>query len=205
MAFQPFRVFKKPTFRFICNRVVDNSLPFGKLPVQLPVRRLYGSMIHTTEEREPAVCEWIDRETKAHCFRLSESNKRALFQDAASAASQRLPRSRAFLDRLQKLSPELGSQFGLRETAVSEAPLRLIVPPFSKLVEDPYYQVESFIVLSYCWHNEEWKPVPGCEKGWWPISDRMMNLLQKNCGENEGIWIDQLWYWNFPIRLNDMF
>ncbi|KAH8805385.1 heterokaryon incompatibility protein-domain-containing protein [Xylogone sp. PMI_703] len=151
-----------------------------------------SSNIKMESEPEPAICEWVDRETKIHCFRLSETNKRALLRSAALAAEERLPKNKAFLERLHQLSPEFASHFSLRDTGVSEAPFRLLVKEDSKLVTDPFYQVQSYIVLSYCWHNDEWSLAPNLNKGWWPISDRMMKVLQSNCEADEGIWIDQL-------------
>jgi hypothetical protein len=141
---------------------------------------------------DPAVCEWIDRESKVHLFRLSESNKHTLLQKAALTAATRIPKSKAFLSRLQKLSPDFASQLSLRETAISTAPLRLLVNPNSKLVADPTYQVQSFIALSYCWHNPDWDPLPSWQRNWRLISDSMTNLLRRHCGPEEGIWIDQL-------------
>jgi hypothetical protein len=57
----------------------------------------------------------------------------------------------------------------------------------------------SFIAVSYCWHNQEWEPVPSLQDENTssprraPVSQKMLdaiNVLRQD--DSEGVWIDQL-------------
>lgn len=62
------------------------------------------------------------------------------------------------------------------------------------IIEDPNADVSSFLVISYCWRNPSWNPVPAAQSTtlWGqsqPMVDKILSLRES---KDEGIWIDQL-------------
>lgn len=87
----------------------------------------------------------------------------------------------------------VSSLFGRKATAVAQSPFRLI-----KRVTAPAdleSATNSFIALSYCWHNQEWasKEDVGNPSSQIPISPILYEaLMDERVSQDEGIWIDQL-------------
>jgi hypothetical protein len=101
-------------------------------------------------------------------------------------------------------NPQVAALLGYKATAVSEAPFRLVkrIPPpalaaNSQLSSKP--PTDSFIALSYCWHNQDWtakggsEPASGsCPNSKIPISSVLFEaILEQRVSGDEGIWIDQ--------------
>ncbi|KAL8952530.1 MAG: hypothetical protein Q9222_001560 [Ikaeria aurantiellina] len=126
-------------------------------------------------------------------LKVSESNKSPLFR----AASENLPeihqKSRAILKRLQDFYPPSLQLFGLKDTAISQAPLRLLFEQSTQYELSGSSWIKSYIALSYCWHSDEWTPADGLGslQDDWPISSTMvLGFLSQRQNANEGLWID---------------
>lgn len=99
------------------------------------------------------------------------------------------------LDRLQALDPETAKHFEVKSNATSTVPFNLIAENEFEVELEPGPQFESFIAVSYCWHNQEWEPAPTCNvkegPANSPISNQMLGaVLQLRTNKREGIWID---------------
>ena len=125
-------------------------------------------------------------------------SKERLFQDALQTRES-VAESQLVLDRLHQLDPALGNAFMLKESRVPhtnfklcyEADMRSDSPPESSR------GFESYIIMSYCWHNSDWRPLPGYSRtgdlGGFPVSQIMADAFaQRRISRSEGIWIDQL-------------
>lgn len=128
-------------------------------------------------------------------FSLSTIEKQQLLapQDSASF-TQRDSHASQLIEALARLDPSVSEMFALKSEAIADAPLRLLKPRTIPLIADNSSREfhESFIALSYCWHNEEWYQVPE-EISRYPISDDLFFALsQQRLYPGEGIWIDQL-------------
>jgi Heterokaryon incompatibility protein (HET) len=147
---------------------------------------------------------------------LTRRNKKRLFHDSIETCKNSIEKTEALLARLERFDRSTAQEFGFKDVAVSQAPFRLLcsVPTRTKAIRGlknifggfevenskPYWmsssssdtQFNSFIALSYCWHNQNWTPAPGCQplEGW-PISSMMLQaLLNQRQSPDEGIWID---------------
>jgi hypothetical protein len=117
---------------------------------------------------------------------LTRRNKKDLFHNAVEASKNSIEKTEALVARLEKFDPPTAQEFGFKDVAVSQAPFRLLcsVPTWSKAItglknifgrsgvatgksyritcSPSDTQFNSFIALSYCWHNRDWTPAPGC-------------------------------------------
>jgi Heterokaryon incompatibility protein (HET) len=148
---------------------------------------------------------------------LTPENKQHLFQNAIEASKKSMEKTQALLARLEQFDPSIARDFGFKNVAVSQAPFRLLrsIPMRTKAMNGlkkifgrskadkgrsniitssstSDTKFTSFIALSYCWHNQDWRPAPGCKRlEGWPISWTMLNaLLDMRLSQDEGIWID---------------
>ncbi|KAH7143532.1 heterokaryon incompatibility protein-domain-containing protein [Dactylonectria macrodidyma] len=93
---------------------------------------------------------------------------------------------------------QVASLFGLKDNAVSDAPFRLVKQTYRGQQHQNLVLADSYIALSYCWHNPTWltagKKASGSPtKSQIPISEEIFTtILNERRSENEGIWIDQL-------------
>lgn len=127
-------------------------------------------------------------------FTLSTVNKQQLLAQDSVFSAQREARASQLIKKLQGLDLSISEIFAPKSEAVADAPLRLLKPRTIP-VSAGYIsreRPESFIALSYCWHNLDWSEAQeGISRG--PISDDFfLALLQERLYPAEGIWIDQL-------------
>lgn len=99
------------------------------------------------------------------------------------------------LERLRTLDPETAKHFEVKSNGNKTVRFNLICENKSESVSD--FEFESFIAVSYCWHNEEWRPASTCTLNEGPakapISSQMLKaILRLRINKREGIWIDQL-------------
>ena len=95
-------------------------------------------------------------------------------------------------ERMNSAAPDMANNFALKANARSKAPFKLIK-------ECQFTRPQSFIALSYCWHNTDWRLSEHLEGSYtngknfsWPISEYMTKaLLLERVSSNEGIWVDQ--------------
>lgn len=93
---------------------------------------------------------------------------------------------------------QVASLFGLKDNAVSDAPFRLVKQTYIGQQNQNLVLADSYIALSYCWHNPTWptagkKPSGSPTESQIPISkDIFTTILNERRSEDEGIWIDQL-------------
>lgn len=148
---------------------------------------------------------------------LTPQNKQRLFRNACEASKSPIEKTEALMARLERLDPSVARLFGFKSVAISEAPFRLLrtLPKQTKAIswlkkflgrsesgkDRSFFKsssstsdvmFDSFIALSYCWHNQDWTPAPGCQplEGC-PISSMMLDaLLQLRQSQDEGVWID---------------
>ncbi|KAL8713849.1 MAG: hypothetical protein Q9220_001994 [cf. Caloplaca sp. 1 TL-2023] len=134
-------------------------------------------------------------ENVLHLVKVSESNKSILFHKGSDDLPETKRNDRAVLERLQKIYPPALYLFGLKDTAVSQAPLRLLLENQTRYgYRDPLW-VDSYIALSYCWHSDDWTPPEGLGplRHDWPISSTMVpGFLALRRNEDEGLWVDTL-------------
>lgn len=127
-------------------------------------------------------------------FTLSTVDKRKLLAQNPVFSAQRDSRALQLIKELQGLDPSVSGMFAPKSEAVADAPLRLLKPRTISLGSDSILggSDESFIALSYCWHNPDWfEASEEISRG--PISDVLfLALLQERLYPAEGIWIDQL-------------
>ena len=127
-------------------------------------------------------------------FTLSTVKKQQLLAQDSAVSAQRNYRALQLIKELQGLDPSISEAFAPKSEAVADAPLRLLKPRTISLSADSFSREsqESFIALSYCWHNPDWFEAPeDISRG--PISDVLfLALLQERLYPAEGIWIDQL-------------
>ncbi|RDW56747.1 hypothetical protein BP6252_13970 [Coleophoma cylindrospora] len=101
-------------------------------------------------------------------------------------------------DILQGIYNEgVAALFGLKATAVSKAPFRLVKSATIGSNHHISNSPDSYIALSYCWHNHNWvvqdRSDESKSKGSIPISPALFKaLLEERISDDEGIWIDQL-------------
>lgn len=127
-------------------------------------------------------------------FTLSTVDKQQLLARNSVFSAQRDSRASQLVKELQGLDPSISETFAPKSEAVANAPLRLLKPwKFSANADNISREsYESFIALSYCWHNPDWLRSPE-EISRGPISDVLfLALLQERLYPAEGIWIDQL-------------
>lgn len=148
---------------------------------------------------------------------LTTQNKYALMQGAIDASKGSMENAEALLARMEHFDASAAREFGLKEVAVSRAPLRLLRTPTtwdntivslkrtfgaSKNGKEMSFltrssstsdtKFKSFIALSYCWHSDDWALAPQCRRvGDMPISPILLRaLFDQRKSVDEGVWID---------------
>ena len=157
-------------------------------------------------------------EEKFSLVRLSDANKERLLRDASTFLTYAVEDSSKILARMKALNPNIAEQFVSKDIAISGAPLRLMFTKDAEIIEHPEKEVESYSIISYCWHGHDFE-----SKRWWPEYERLGNKVpppwpidyafvedllkprlinedlpphkripRPDVPTNEGIWIDQL-------------
>ncbi|KAF7544843.1 hypothetical protein G7Z17_g9629 [Cylindrodendrum hubeiense] len=117
----------------------------------------------------------------------------------ANAPSLGLPvhqRGEALLKGIH--NAQVAGLFGLKDTAVSDAPFRLVKRIDTRQQHQSLDLADSYIALSYCWHNPTWSTARKRASGSAtkikiPISQEIFEIiLNERRSDHEGVWIDQL-------------
>ena len=124
---------------------------------------------------------------------LAEENKQNLFGSAIHRLQSRRSEAEDVLDNMQRLNPGIAQSFTLKETAVSDFPIRMLVPSVSPLELELGRPVQNHLVVSYCWHHDSWTLAnQGTSFKPWPFGEAMARAtLDMRISEDEGIWLDQ--------------
>lgn len=136
-------------------------------------------------------------------IRLSDENKRDLFQEVCSEFAQRNEDCEPLLARLNQLNENIARDFAPKELGLEKVNLRLIFwatsPIVKALRKDPpeSLPVQSYIVVSYCWHDQhsQWRKADESRLDPWPFGAPMvhslLDALQGGEDSSEGVWIDE--------------
>jgi hypothetical protein len=124
---------------------------------------------------------------------LSERNKEMLLGNAMESMKERQPQAEKVHQRMVQLNPDIAKSFSLKDVAASLAPLRLLFTRDAAVAKYPFQRVSSYIIVSYCWRNEDWATAGlGATREPWKIQQVFVNdLLAIRQSVDEGIWIDQ--------------
>jgi hypothetical protein len=125
--------------------------------------------------------------------RLSERNKEMLLGSETESMKERKPQAEKVCQRMVQLNPDIAKRFSLKDVAASLAPLRLLFTRDAAVAKYPLQPVSSYIIVSYCWRNEDWTTAGlGATQEPWKIQQAFVNdLLAIRQSVDEGIWIDQ--------------
>src|SRR3569833_2632146 len=135
--------------------------------------------------------------------RLSDENKRDLFQEVSSELAQRKQSCDRLLAQLNRLNEDVACDFAPKELGLEKVNLRLIFRATSPIVKalrkDPpeYLPVQSYIIVSYCWHDQhsQWRKADESRLHPWPLGEQMVHsilgALQGGEDSREGVWIDE--------------
>ena len=123
---------------------------------------------------------------------LTHENKQHLLKDAINASHQSMAETKMLMERLERYQLPMAQQFEFRASEWTKVPFKLIKSLENRPSREDQASSESFIALSYCWHNNDWMPTRSCSPTKeWPISAMMLReLLNQRDSPNEGIWID---------------
>src|SRR5436853_1198502 len=102
-----------------------------------------------------------DAERRSCFVHVVTEYKELLLQDGIDYSSFSPHECRLILDRMNQLNTTTAQQFGLKDEAVSLAPLKLISDTPAELPPSTQQKFTSFIAVSYCWHSKDWKPAEG--------------------------------------------
>ena len=125
---------------------------------------------------------------------VSHQDKLKSFQVGIKASQAAWPETEKTLARLKQFYPSTAQGFRLKGEAISQAPLRFLCESSEQNQQDSLRRFDSFLALSYCWHNASWEPAGGLghPEMEWPISSQMVYaLLKQRVTSSEGVWIDQ--------------
>ena len=171
-----------------------------------------STLIKTTQDYSTMVDQLTERpltelEKKFSLIRLSDANKERLLRDASTFLTNAVEDSSKILARMKALNPEIADEFVSKDIAISGAPLRLMFTKGAEIIENAAKEVESYSIISYCWHGHDFE-----SNQWWPKYEDPNNkvprpwpidyafvedllkprLPNQDVPPNEGIWIDQL-------------
>lgn len=125
---------------------------------------------------------------------MQSAVKNRLLGDSTSLSSSVRQRAEGILRRIH--NKQVAALLGFKETAASKAPFRLV----KRIAADSKPEIrdssDSFIALSYCWHEKDWLPAGSggsATGGAVPISPVLFEaLLEERLSDDEGVWIDQM-------------
>ena len=126
-------------------------------------------------------------------FPVSQRNRSFLFRDAVRECGRDIKKSRLLLAQLQLFRLDFSKDLKIKDSRRLCAPFRLLCEHTTRKQKSPSRTFESFVALSYCWHDKDWVTHRRLGRGSspWPISQRMFyGLLDERESPDEGIWID---------------
>ena len=105
---------------------------------------------------------------------LKKTNREALFSNAVTALRQNQDEAQLVLSNLQRLAPDLASNFGIRTPdQIYDTPFKVICESdngdFPFAADQP---VKQFLAVSYCWRhaNHDWPADGSLPDSPWPFS-----------------------------------
>jgi len=117
---------------------------------------------------------------------VSSANRESLLSAASEFTRHRQGEATTMLACIEKLNHELAEHFDPKHDALEKLKLRLISS------DEPISGFQSFIIVSYCWHSDEWTPIPNKICPGWDISRPMVDAIMSLRQTGEGVWIDKL-------------
>ncbi|KAG4425043.1 hypothetical protein IFR04_001813 [Cadophora malorum] len=187
--------------------------PDSTLPILIKTTQDYSTMVDQLTERP-----LTELEKKFSLICLSDANKERLLRDASTFLTNAVENSSKILARMKALNPKIADEFVSKDIAISGAPLRLMFTKGAEIIENAAKEVESYSIISYCWHGHDFE-----SNQWWPkyedpnnkvprpwpidyafvedlLKPRLPNqdvppnegVPSPDVPTNEGIWIDQL-------------
>ncbi|KAL7932974.1 heterokaryon incompatibility domain-containing protein [Trichoderma chlorosporum] len=144
-------------------------------------------------------CRVSPVQTKTHStgedtvITLPTTVKEQLLADSTTISESVVDKADSIIKGIQ--NEAVSSLFGRKAMAVAQTPFRLIKRVTAPADSQCESAANSFIALSYCWHNQEWasKADLGNSFSQIPISPILYEaLMDERVSQDEGIWIDQL-------------
>lgn len=141
-------------------------------------------------------CLTTDARSKArtippyYIYTTSQHNKACLLGQDSTDHGNRTVGEQKFLEAVIKLDPCSAEWYGLKETAITDLPFRLL-----RLDAEQGLEPQDFFALSYSCPDETWTRTPVCREAsvpGFPLSSHMRVALFEEFGYREGVWIDQL-------------
>ena len=127
-------------------------------------------------------------------YQVDGETRRALLHKGLAASANARHASFEAFERFKAFYPNANQDFGLKDEAIENAPMRLLCRrDFALKLLNGTAQVQSYVAVSYCWRNDVWEPADPLsepEDGF-PVSPEMIETLDAHLGVYEGLWIDQ--------------
>jgi hypothetical protein len=83
---------------------------------------------------------------------LTEQNKENLLGKTTKLVADQ-KNANEILQRLTTFNSAFASNFAWKQSAVSEAPLKLLFSRYAAVGRGRTQSVESYVIISYCWHD----------------------------------------------------
>ena len=125
-----------------------------------------------------------------HIYTTSPHNKAYLLGQDSTDYANRTAGEHKLLEAVIKIDPCSADWYGLKVTAITDLPFRLL-----RLDAEHGVEPQGFLALSYCCPDGSWTRAPVCREASipeFPLSSHMRVALFKEFGNREGVWIDQL-------------
>ena len=125
-----------------------------------------------------------------HIFTTSPHNKACLLGHDSANHGNRTTREQKLLEAVIRIDPCSADWYGLKETAITDLPFRLL-----RLDAEQGLEPQGFLALSYCCPDESWIRTAVCREASvpdFPLSSHMRVALFGEFRHREGVWIDQL-------------
>lgn len=117
---------------------------------------------------------------------LKRTNREALFFNATTTIRQNQQEAQLVLSNLQRLSPDLASDFGIRTPSqIYDTPFKVICESdngnFPFAADQP---VKQFLAVSYCWRHEghDWPADGSSPDSPWPFSKAFVEAVLEERG-----------------------
>jgi hypothetical protein len=133
-------------------------------------------------------------ETQVVTFFDKSLDKRGLLKESVGRIVSRRDEAKLLLQRITQLNPEIGEQLELKEDVLSRLKLRIIFGPDADVHTPEAGSVQSYIALSYCWHNEYWEVAKAARPTTeWGLSKPIVEkILTLRISKDEGVWVDRI-------------
>lgn len=125
-----------------------------------------------------------------HIYTTDSNNKAYLLGRKSMSHKDRTVAEQKLLEAVIRIDPSSADWYGLKETAITDLPFRLLRLDAARGLEP-----QSFIALSYCCPDETWTRTQVCRDSSipeFPLSSHMRVALFEEADHMEGTWIDQL-------------